>query len=280
MNFALLVSLFLQSVFVFASSPEIDFKLSDTNTISTNLFNVSEVSGTSVEIDTFLTEREPLLRRMSFEAPSISNLSLAYVGDRFLLTGTLSYDDITTNFESYGVFYEDSTIDKSVDGANFIVGDMDNFDNINFIQFILSKDRTELVIVLQRIDNGDIMRFEIPSVGDLFNVLFDMIENPVEGIELIDKLSSLRSLTSSLLEPVELLTSSHDFSSEDVSDPYVNMRRTRNNWRIFIDDLNRRGSVRLSDYRNMINTSFLQPQVIILIDSGALSLMKFLPQQD
>lgn len=93
--------------------------------------------------------------------------------------------------------------------------------------------------------------FEKEFNNEIFETLYESNENPLDGKELEEKIVSLYSVTSNMIDAASKTDETESLSPVYSTNNYVTKNATYNGWIDLIDDLNVHGSVVLSDYDNI-----------------------------
>lgn len=246
-----IVSTLISGMTMTAFAEELQVR-SDVNTET--LLTIDEIGGISASsIDSLFGENQ----RMNGGAdPKSSNMTLAYEDGKLVLRGILTYGSKAIVLESSGDLYKNEKTENSETYGNLILGDMNDFGNIHFVQLRIDKEKSLISIILQMNDTKQLMQFQIPIDSGVFNKLYYSQENQLSGTDLEEKIINLYSVAGNLIDKDstvgERASNSPEVSTSDIQP----LATTYSGWTTLINALNRNGSVKLSNYSNIDASMF------------------------
>lgn len=241
--------------------------------ISVNTLSVSAKNNEDVPTSDILTKNEetvgtsainldslfsPMVRTIQNNAPKLSNVKLSHKNNELIFTGKLYDGKRSVNLVSSGEFYKNEKTENANIYGNMILGDMCDSGNMHFVQFKIDKDNLCINIILQNKNTNELMEFKVSIDESVFNNIYNAYENSLSGMELERKIIELNSVSKNLINPPSTSTTTIEgIDAMTNIDSNVGSRATYNGWMRLINDLNRNGSVKLSNYSD-INSSWLK----------------------
>jgi hypothetical protein len=179
------------------------------------------------------------------------------------------------NIFSTGNYYRNEKTENAAIFDNQIFGEMDDIENIHFVQLRIDKsitqeyqigklgrntDKALITIVLQTVDLKQLMIFQLPIDENVFDKLyFQKTSVAIDGEELENKVIALSRIDSNLIDKgtVSISMESNDLLSGSMDNSNQTKAATYNGWRVLINDLNSNGHAKLSNYAG-IDRSIIQ----------------------
>lgn len=215
------------------------------------LLSASEISGSSADTLTALFGKSKT--RTSRETPQLTDIRLSTTNDQIVFESTLKYTGVEMDLYTSGVLYKNEKTENSGMSNNLVFAEMDDINGLHFVQFKFDKNKSELLIILQFTESKELLSFSIPLTAKTFNDFYNIEENPISGRDLEEKIASLYSASSNLIDAEDNTTEYEWYSSTFITESTNTsslLRGTFNGWADLFSDLED-GSAILSNHPNV-----------------------------
>lgn len=247
-------------ILIFACSLSTYAKATDSNATDSNAIEenniVLTVDETSGIYGSSLDEIFTGASKYSARPPVLSNVSISNSMNEIVFQGTLSCEGRVFSINSTGDLYKNEKTSNSGMHGNIILADMEDTEEVHFVQFRFDRRNSELLIIMQFIESRELLSFTISLNTNIFNNIDALSENIIDDEELENKIVELYSISRNLLD-VDERTDVYRLKSSTFNS-YTPMAIDEGNyteWMNFFDDLSD-GTVKLNDYPNDMASMF------------------------
>ena len=191
------------------------------------------------------------------EDVEMTNVKIAVEANQIKFSGTLLHNGRSLIIDTEGNICKNEPTERMVLCDTLILGEMADVNNIHFVQLRIDKDTTApfMSIVLEDTDTDELLYFQTAIDLALFDELYSISQNSLKGTALEEKFIKLYSVAANLTTPPSNRAQHYVTSEIQTTNDMEPLATSFAGWSKLIDDLKAQGSVKHSDYANIIDTS-------------------------
>lgn len=230
------------------------YAVEEASEISTHLIDIKTISGVSADSIESLSSRK--MRLNELDSPTLSNFTLDVIDNRLKISGELVDDNSSINFSSSGNFFVNKETPNSGVNDTFILGDMSDSSSIHIVQLKIDKITSTLDLLLQNRGTEKLFYFSVPVSNDTFDVIKSQFSDDIDDTVLEGKINEL-IIAEKNVYGFEDDSMTVSYISPEISGEAVTATASgRSGWATFIEDLIKLETLNLSDYTDIVDTSF------------------------